>query len=173
MTLIDRRAVAARLRSLMTAPVEQVARYLHVSEATLRAAVNSLVPRPTVEVIVAAAVYYGVDPAWIVTESYDPESLRAAAEGDLDATTASVVKLMRAAELDFSYNEQEMLSARRRADEAVSEFSRLDRDAIRADQPASGLLRRDTAAAPPRSTNTSSREDDGNRGVISQTRGTS
>ena len=143
----------------MTAPVEQVARYLHVSDAALRAAVHSLVPRPTVEVIAAASVYYGVDPAWIVTDSYDPESLRAAAEGDLNATTASVLKIMRAAELDFSYHEQETLFTRLPVDEAVTEFSRLDRDAIKADRPASSQQRRGAAAAPPRSTNPSSREE--------------
>jgi transcriptional regulator with XRE-family HTH domain len=158
MTIVDRRAVAARLRNLMTAPVEQVARYLHVSEAALRAAVHGLVPRPTVEVIVAASVYYGVDPAWIVAESYDPESLRAAAEGDLDATTASVLKMLRAAELDVAYDERKSPFARRRADEAVTEFSRLDRDAIKADQPASSARRRDAAAAA-RSRNASPREE--------------
>jgi transcriptional regulator with XRE-family HTH domain len=151
MTIIDRRAVAARLRSLMTAPVEQVARFLHVSEAAIRAAVNSLVPRPTVEVIVAAAIYYGVDPAWIVAESYDADALRAAAEGDLDATTASVMKMLRAAELEFAHDEYDARPGRRFAEETVAEFSRANRDAIKADRPAPSSQSRDPAT-PPRST---------------------
>lgn len=134
MTIIDRRAVAARLGSLMTAPVEQLARYLHVSEAAIRAAVHSLVPRPTVEVIVAASVYYGVDPAWIMAESYDPDALRAAAEGDLDATTAAVLKILRTAELEIAYDEHESSTTHRRLDEAVTEFSRLDRNSVIADR---------------------------------------
>jgi transcriptional regulator with XRE-family HTH domain len=149
--MIDRRAVAARLRSLMTAPVEQLARYLHVSEAAIRAAVNSLMPRPTVEVVVAAAIYYGVDPAWIMAESYDPDALRAAAEGDLDATTASVMKMLRAAELELAHDDHDARPNSRFADEAVAEFSRPNRDAIKADQPAPSSQRRDEAT-PPRST---------------------
>ena len=105
MATIDKRGVAARLRSLMTAPVEQVARWLHVSEAAIRAAVQSLGPRPTIEVVVAAAIYYGVDPAWILADAYDPDALRAAAEGDVDATTAAVVKMLRAGELESAFDE--------------------------------------------------------------------
>ena len=159
MTIIDRRAVAARLRSLMTAPVEQVARYLHVSEAALRAAVHGFGPRPTVEVIVAASVYYGVDPAWIVTESYDPDALRAAAEGDIDATTASVLKILRTAELEIAYDEHDARPARRFADEAVTEFSRASRDAIKADRRPSSPSRPGDAPTLPRSRSAIPREE--------------
>ena len=134
MAIIDKRAVAARLRSLMTAPVDQVARWLHVSDAAVRAAVQSLGPRPTIEVIVAASIYYGVDPAWILAEAYDPDALRAAAEGDLDATTAAVVRMLRASELESAYDETESLIARRPTDQTVTEFSRPARDRTSADR---------------------------------------
>lgn len=132
MATIDKRGIAARLTSLMTAPVEQVARWLHVSEAALRAAVQSLGPRPTIEVVVAASIYYGVDPAWILADAYDPDALRAAADGDVDATTAAVVKILRTAELDVAYDEGRAASLRR-SDTPVLEFSRLRRERV-ADQ---------------------------------------
>jgi hypothetical protein len=134
MTTIDKRSIAARLRSLMTAPVEQVARWLHVSEAALRAAVQSLGPRPTIEVVVAASIYYGVDPAWILADDYDPDALRAAAEGDVNATTAAVVKILRTVELDAGHDEPRLMTSARRRDQAVTEFSRLARDRVTADQ---------------------------------------
>ena len=133
MATIDKRSIAARLRSLMTAPVEQVARWLHVSEAALRAAVQSLGPRPTIEVVVAASIYYGVDPAWILADDYDPDALRAAAEGDVEATTSAVVNILRTAELDVAFDERATVSLRR-PDAPVVEFSRLRRDRVVADQ---------------------------------------
>ena len=129
MATIDKRSIAERLRSLMTAPVEQVARWLHVSEAALRAAVQSLGPRPTIEVVVAASIYYGVDPAWILADAYDPDALRAAAEGDVDATTAAVVKILKTVELDAAYDERGTASLRR-SDAPVLEFSRLRRERV-------------------------------------------
>jgi len=148
MATIDKRGVAARLRSLMTAPVDQVAQWLRVSEAALRAAVQSLGPRPTVEVIVAASMYYGVDPAWIVAEAYDAEALRAAAEGDLDATTAAVLKILRTAELEGACDERGSMSAGRQADRAITEFSRLARDRVTADRPETESSSRSVAATP-------------------------
>jgi anthranilate phosphoribosyltransferase len=145
MTTIGRRAVVERLRSLMTAPLEQVARGLQVSEAALRAAVHGAWARPTVEVIVAASVYYGVDPAWIMAGSYDADALRAAAEGDVAATTASVLKMMRSAEVDVVYDEHAAHPTRTFADEAVAEFSRPNRNGITADQRTPSPPQRDEA----------------------------
>lgn len=148
MATIDKRGVAARLRSLMTAPVDQVAQWLHVSEAALRAAVQSLGPRPTVEIVVAASMYYGVDPAWIVAEAYDPDALRAAAEGDLDGTTAAVLKILRTAEFEGALDERGSMRAVRRADQAVTEFSRPARDRVAADRSETESSSRGASTAP-------------------------
>jgi uncharacterized protein (DUF1684 family) len=144
---IDKRGVAARLRSLMTGPLDQVARWLNVSEAAVRAAIQQFAPRPTTGVIVAAAIHYGVDPAWIVAADYDPDALRAAAEGDVDATTAAVLKLFRAAELDVVRDDSRS-TALLPTDETVVEFSRPSGDAGQADRHANAPRRGDNPESP-------------------------
>jgi hypothetical protein len=90
----DRAGVAARLRALIDNPEHLepgvVARQLGVSEVVLRMSIDEESPRPTIEVLVAAIRYFGVDPSWLLTGEYDSGLHRQAIEGDRD-TTAAVV----------------------------------------------------------------------------------
>jgi hypothetical protein len=85
----DRNAIAARLRSLLTANREEigaVAQRLCVDELSLRLSVDELSPHPTVEVLDAVIREYGVDPTWLLTGKYDSGSHRLAIEdGNIDA----------------------------------------------------------------------------------------
>ena len=80
MSLIDRTGTAKRVRALVSAndggDTATVARRLHVTESALRSTIDELAPYPTVEVLVGIIREYGVDPTWLLTGTYDPETHR-------------------------------------------------------------------------------------------------
>jgi hypothetical protein len=47
-----------------------------VHESALRDTIDELAPYPTVEVLVAIIREYGIDPMWLLTGTYDPETHR-------------------------------------------------------------------------------------------------
>jgi len=68
--------IAARLRRLFSGqdggdPALTAAR-ISVSEVALRMSIDELAPHPTLEVLIAAIRYYGVDPQWLLTGEYSP-----------------------------------------------------------------------------------------------------
>lgn len=82
--------IAARLRRLFANPGEEdwerVAERLGVSEVALRMSIDPLEPHPTIEVIAAAITRYGVDPTWVLTGEYDPETHRRVLEEESDSS---------------------------------------------------------------------------------------
>ena len=85
MTHIDtRHAIAARIRALTSCedpgPCEAALR-LGVSEDALRAAMDYVDPSPSVDVLAAVVVLYGVDPTWLTSGGYDVATHRTAMEG--------------------------------------------------------------------------------------------
>jgi hypothetical protein len=86
MTSIDTlNAIAARIRALISCedpgPAEAAAR-LGISEEALRAATDYNNPAPSVEVLAAVVLLYGVDPTWLVSGGYDVGTHRTAMEGE-------------------------------------------------------------------------------------------
>jgi hypothetical protein len=84
MTNIDTlHAIAARIRALISCedpgPAEAAMR-LGVTEEALRAAMDYMDPNPSVEVLAAVVVLYGVDPTWLMSGGYDVSTHRAAME---------------------------------------------------------------------------------------------
>ena len=93
----DRTEIAARIRGLIAGqdggdPAGAAAR-LHVDEVGLRMSIDELAPNPTVDVIAAVVVFYGVDPAWLLTGEYDAATHRGILEGQESAERA-VARLM-------------------------------------------------------------------------------
>ena len=87
---IDPRAVAARLRALISGPsgaqdglIERTALRLKVSEVAVRISIDDLEPHPSIEVLDAVVREYGVDPNWLLTGDYDIASHRLALDEDL------------------------------------------------------------------------------------------
>ena len=80
MSLIDRAGTAKRVRALISAhdgaDIATVARRLRVTESALQNTIDELAPYPTVEVLVAVIREYGIDPMWLLTGTYDPETHR-------------------------------------------------------------------------------------------------
>ena len=78
-----RHAIAARIRALIACedpdPSEAALR-LGVNEDALRASMDYIDPSPSVEVLAAVVVLYGVDPTWLVSGGYDAATHRAAME---------------------------------------------------------------------------------------------
>jgi len=93
----DRIAIAARIRGLIAGqdggdPAE-CARRIHVDEIGLRMSIDELAPNPTVNVIIAIIVSYGVDPTWLLTGNYDAATHRAVLE-DMEPVERAVSRLM-------------------------------------------------------------------------------
>lgn len=82
--------IAARLRALFAKPDDQdwevVAKRLGVSEVALRMSIDPLEPHPTVAIVAAAVAHYGVDPTWLLTGEYDPDTHRRALDDGADIT---------------------------------------------------------------------------------------
>ena len=84
----DRRAVGARLRSLIcgqpNSSVGDTAARLGVSEAALNAAIDESSPHPTPVVVAAVVRALGVDPGWLLTGVYDAAMHRHSLEDEAD-----------------------------------------------------------------------------------------
>lgn len=86
MTVFDRAGIAERLRGLLAGQdkgdLGATAKRLGVAELSLRMSVDEVSPHPTMEVLVAIIHEYGVDPTWLLTGVYDPDTHRATFEGN-------------------------------------------------------------------------------------------
>ncbi|HEY5060609.1 MAG TPA: hypothetical protein VII52_03685 [Gemmatimonadaceae bacterium] len=94
----DSKAIAARIRSLITAlaagDFQAVAGQLHVDEVALRMSVDDVAPYPTLDVLVAVVQAYGVDPAWLITGEYDLKIHRAAISDERTHARSVVMQLL-------------------------------------------------------------------------------
>jgi hypothetical protein len=103
MTKIDRHGVAARLRSLLQAvSFEAAALQLDVSELALRISIDTTSPNPTIDVIVAAARHFAVDPTWILTGEYDRNTHHVALDGNVDDVARAMQRMLAADAFRFA-----------------------------------------------------------------------
>jgi hypothetical protein len=95
MSAIDTASVAGRLRHLVgSRTVKDAANQLGVSEAALRLSIDADAPHPTIEVLIAAAQRFGVDPTWILTGEYDGGTHRRLLDGAVDDVAQAVRRLL-------------------------------------------------------------------------------
>ncbi|MEX2178752.1 MAG: hypothetical protein WD801_08595 [Gemmatimonadaceae bacterium] len=91
---MDRHGIAERIRGLVGGQNEGdlavIAHRLEVDEVSLRMSVDALSPYPTVDVLAAVVLTYGVDPTWLLTGEYDTRSHRHVADGDKRLAEQSV-----------------------------------------------------------------------------------
>jgi hypothetical protein len=101
MSGFDRAAIAARIRDLLAGQDDGdpaiAARRLGVDEVGLRMSIDDLAPNPTVDVVAAIVLAYGVDPTWLLTGNYDSAVHRFALE-DPRAVGEAVARMMFAAD---------------------------------------------------------------------------
>ena len=93
----DRAAIADRIRGLIGGQhggdPAIVARELHVDEIGLRMSIDELAPNPTIDVVAAVVIAYGVDPSWLLTGEYDPATHRGILE-EQESAERAVARLM-------------------------------------------------------------------------------
>lgn len=91
---MDRDGIAARLRGLIAGQNEgdlgDIARRLGVDEVSLRMSIDDVAPYPTVDVLAAVVLTYGVDPTWLITGDYSPSAHRSIADGGRDLAAESI-----------------------------------------------------------------------------------
>ena len=97
---LDRIGIAARLRGLiggqLSGDIGAVARKLAVDEVSLRMSIDPLAPYPTLDVLSAVVVVYGVDPTWLITGDYDSGTHRSVAESEPERAHSHMRDLLRA-----------------------------------------------------------------------------
>jgi hypothetical protein len=90
----DRGRIAERIRGLIagqdSGDLALTAKRLGVDEVSLRMSVDELAPYPTIDVLAALVVHYGVDPSYLVSGRYDEQTHRRAL-----ATPESAVEAVR------------------------------------------------------------------------------
>jgi hypothetical protein len=77
--LNEKHAIAQRVRRLLGEQLGElatVARRLRVNESDLQATVDQSAPQPSVDVLAAVVVAYGVEPMWLLFGDYDPSMHR-------------------------------------------------------------------------------------------------
>lgn len=93
---MDRTAIARRLRGLLGGQdggdLSAISRRLGVEEVSLRMSVDELSPFPTIDVLSAVVIAYGVDPTWLITGDYNPATHRSVDEGY--GAASEVVRVM-------------------------------------------------------------------------------
>ena len=93
---MDRSGIARRLRGLLGGQdggdFAAIARRLGVEEVSLRMSVDELSPFPTIDVLSAVVITYGIDPTWLITGDYNPVTHRTVDDGYEAAT--EVVRVM-------------------------------------------------------------------------------
>lgn len=93
----SREHVAARIRVLLATSrlaIAELAAQLGVIASELGASVDELAPYPTVDVLAGVVDYYGVDPHYLLTGEYNPETHGIALEGGREATRAVLGRLI-------------------------------------------------------------------------------
>lgn len=92
---IDNRAIAGRLRALIgSRPLKDAAAQLAVSEAALRCSIDPDTPYPTIDVLVGAALFFGVDPTWILRGEYELATHRLVLDGGANDVTRAIQWLL-------------------------------------------------------------------------------
>lgn len=95
MTHIDNEAVAARLRALIgSRSLKDAAAQLGVSEAALCCSLDPAAPFPTVDVLVGAALFFAVDPTWILTGNYDTSTHHVVLDGETGEVARSIQRIL-------------------------------------------------------------------------------
>ena len=91
---MDKAGIAARLRGLLAGQddddIGHIATRLGVDELSLRLSVDDLAPYPTVDVLAAVVLAYGVDPTWLITGHYSPTTHRTVADAPMDLAAESI-----------------------------------------------------------------------------------
>jgi hypothetical protein len=91
---LDKAGIAARLRGLLMGQDDgdlgHIATRLGVDELSLRLSVDDLAPYPTVDVLAAVVLAYGVDPTWLLTGNYSPTTHRTVADAPMDLAADSI-----------------------------------------------------------------------------------
>lgn len=78
-----RREIAERLRKLLpTQDLSATAERLGVEELSLRMSIDELSPFPTIDVLAAVIMCYGVDASYLLTGEYDPATHRKLGDAD-------------------------------------------------------------------------------------------
>ena len=97
MKSFDRIAIAARIRGLIAGQdggdPAQAAHRLHVDEIGFRMSIDELAPNPTIDVVAAIVIAYGVDPHWLLTGDYDAATHRGILE-EAESVQQAVSRLM-------------------------------------------------------------------------------
>lgn len=97
---MDRSAIAARLRGLIGGQeggeLGAVAAKLGVDEVSLRMSIDALAPYPTLDVLSAVIVTYGVDPTWLITGDYNSGTHRSVADTDPARMPEAMREVLRA-----------------------------------------------------------------------------
>lgn len=79
----SRRDIAERLRKLLPdEDLSSVAQRLGVEELSLRMSIDELSPFPTLDVLAAVVMHYGIDPSYLLTGEYDAATHRKLADAD-------------------------------------------------------------------------------------------
>jgi hypothetical protein len=91
-----RRDIAERLRKLLPSQdLSAVAERLGVEEVSLRMSVDELSPFPTIDVLAAVVMHYGVDPAYLLTGEYDAAMHRKLVDADRSVIAESLQQFTR------------------------------------------------------------------------------
>lgn len=97
---MDRNGIAGRLRGLIggqeRGDLGAVAAKLGVDEVSLRMSIDPLAPYPTLDVLSAIVLVYGVDPTWLITGNYNSATHRSAAETAPERMAEAMGEMMRA-----------------------------------------------------------------------------
>lgn len=103
---MDRIGIAGRLRGLIGGQEQgdlgAVAAKLGVDEVSLRMSIDPLAPYPTLDVLSAIVLIYGVDPNWLLTGDYNSATHRSAADAEPDKMLGSMRDLLRAMQTPIS-----------------------------------------------------------------------
>ena len=93
---LDWAAIAERLRGLIHVQnrndLESVARRLGVDERSLKASVEGR--RPTLNVMAALIRTYGLDPSWVLTGDYDPQTHRHALQSNTQEIEVAMKRML-------------------------------------------------------------------------------
>ena len=93
---LDWAAIAERLRGLIRVQnsndLESAARRLGVDERSLKTSIEG--GRPTLTVMAALIRTYGLDPSWVLTGEYDPQTHRHALESNTQEIEVAVKRML-------------------------------------------------------------------------------
>jgi len=96
-TASNRFAVADRIRAVLAlsdpSNLPVTARWLNVSDAALRAAIDPRWPEQTLDLLASIVQRQGVDPTFLITGDYNPTTHRAALENDREFIERLLIRI--------------------------------------------------------------------------------